>query len=512
MRLVEHQHGQTMVVVALGIVGVLVAAALAVDWGYGLTQRRSAQNAADAAALAAGRLLATETRLVDGDIVFAPTQYETFCYAKSFADANSSFAASDARRTLTLQYGDASGAFVPSASPSSCPSAPPFPQGGGQVPATTSYVRAAVSTTYTSFFAGLAGQRAITAAASARARIAGVPEGAGPVWPMVRHYDPAEFNEGSQCTGNPCDPRKIKPMVFWTGQGSLPNMVYGSFKGLVDYSRYSTRYEGPNDDPIGQLMTGWDKSGSPEAGTPKKADESGNCAGGWDTQGDENPQQQDKQCSIPNWFYWAFGGGLSLDESWQNLPNPPDEWKYAELPQDIGSRRSTVCNQVPSGLEAPSCAAPYKAGDWIETASGDIGQNNAILMDAFIEAHGQTDIFSSDRVPGGGNATFGKKVTIYVYLWDCAETFNSSGRPGNEWSLIPGNGDCSQLPTNAGTPDRVHVFTVAPFTFYKGLVSGSSIEGYWGGGWGDPTTCQADPSTCLPIGIFNNTAFLVPDE
>jgi len=44
------EHGQAIIVVALAVTVLLGAIALGVDWGYGLTQRRLTQNAADAAA------------------------------------------------------------------------------------------------------------------------------------------------------------------------------------------------------------------------------------------------------------------------------------------------------------------------------------------------------------------------------------------------------------------------------------------------------------------------------
>src|SRR5512135_2747214 len=58
--------GQAMIFVAIAAVVLLGALALAVDWGYGLAQRRVMQTSSDAAALAVGRLLATSVQGVEG--------------------------------------------------------------------------------------------------------------------------------------------------------------------------------------------------------------------------------------------------------------------------------------------------------------------------------------------------------------------------------------------------------------------------------------------------------------
>ena len=54
---------------------------------------------------------------------------------------------------------------------------------------------------------------------------------------------------------------------------------------------------------------------------------------------------------------------------------------------------------------------------------------------------------------------------------------------------------------------------MAPFTFYENLISSSSssssstIDGYWGGAFGDPRDCQ----DCA-LNPLANTAFLVTDQ
>src|SRR3972149_1920131 len=53
----KHERGQAMVIFVLAIAGLLAFIALAIDGGNTLTERRRAQNAADAGALAGARTL-----------------------------------------------------------------------------------------------------------------------------------------------------------------------------------------------------------------------------------------------------------------------------------------------------------------------------------------------------------------------------------------------------------------------------------------------------------------------
>lgn len=57
-----------------------------------------------------------------------------------------------------------------------------------------------------------------------------------------------------------------------------------------------------------------------------------------------------------------------------------------------------------------------------------------------------------------------------------------------------------------GDVGRVHLFAAAPFTFYKALTNTSSIEGFWGGVFGNAASC---PNCALnPLA---NSAYLVGD-
>lgn len=496
--LIRDDRGQAMVIVALACVALLGALALAVDWGYGLTQRRVMQASAEAAALSAGKYLATSVVRVDGEIAFTVTQEEVWCLAERYVESNDAFRPSDAAPDLVLEFGSDTSPTTWTDVPApvgGCPTA-----GVSAVPADTIYVRAVTTVTYRSLVAGILGFPTTTAAASARAKLSGtpVPTG-GPVWPMVRHYDPSDFD--LPCPARSCDPSQldIPPTTFWSPQED--DVVYGNFKGLVDFARHSSRL-----DPLApQLIESWDDTGSAAATppTPLKEDWSGNCGASWDTAGGETPQLHGKQCSIPNWFYYTFQGALSLDRDWSSTV-PSGQ----EIPSALTAR--ALCDGDPD--RSPSCADPRK-GDWVETAFGDIGTNMSDNMRALIHEKGFTGPFSGEIIASGPNKgeRYGKALVVLVYLWDCAESYDRSAPAGDQWSLIldKRDADCSQVPRtgSAPAPDRVHLFAAAPFTFYEGLVSSQAIQGYWGGAFGDPGSCQ----DCA-LNPLANTTFLVADD
>ena len=497
----ETQDGQALVVIALGVAVLLSALALGLDWGYALTQRRIVQNEADAATMAVAKGLATSVLMVNGSAAFGLHQEEASCVARSYVAANADFVPRGSSSGVVVQFGDAASPpnWTTAASSPACP-----PSGAlTPIPASTRLVRVEASVQYPTLLGAVTGQRTLLARASARARLSGtsVPL-QGPVWPMVRHYNASDFNISAACPPATCDPTSVPPITFWSPNAS--DVVYGNFKGLVDLSRYSTRMWPTL---AAQLESDWDRTGSLSAVPPTtpKADHSGNCAGGWDTAGDEAPSNQDKQCSIPNWYYYAFQGRVSLSSTWSGASLPANQ----ETPSAIGSR--SICASPPD--PAPSCADPT-VGDWIETAGGNVGQNMSDNMRARIGGpEGSTTPFSSQVVANGPNKgnVYGKALTILVYLWDCAESYDGSAALGSRWTLVTSRGkpDCAQLTAggNSQTPDRVHLFTAAPFTFYEGLVTTQAIEGYWGGSFGDPRSCQS-----CALNALSNTAFFVPDD
>lgn len=494
------EEGQTLVVMVVVLTVLLAAVSFGLDWGYALAQRRLMVNAAEAGALGAGRLLATSVVAAGGQVVFNRSREDVYCEASRYTTSNLGAAPRSSSYGFTVQLGDNSRPIIwTTVSATACP-----PTTSNQVPASTRYVRVVSSVGYPSLIASVVGTSSITASGSARVRISGAPVAQGDrTWPMVRHYDEVEFTNGSNC-GNPCNPDSATPMKFWSSQGSEsqnPNMVYGNFKGQTDLSRNSSRQTG-----VPSLLTRWDQSGTTlVAPFQPKSDHSGNCTGGlWDTKGNEDDNQANKQCSIPNWFYYGFQGTQSLSTDHSTVSSGQ------EAPTPLGTRAN--CSSPPNYISAPSCAND-RAGDWVETASGNLGSNiSDILLDR-IRTYGKRTAFSDNHVgQQPSSPLYGKALVIVVFLWDCAETYSSSAPAGQQWSLVPGQGsDCASISQQGQvpTPDRVHLFTAAPFTFYEGLVNTNQISGFWGGYFGDPDSC---PTLTCDLNPLSNTAFLVPDQ
>jgi Flp pilus assembly protein TadG len=510
--------GQSMILIAGGFAMLLAAVAVSVDWGYGFAQRRAMTNAAQAGALAAGRLLAGSVILSNGQARFPTHQEDVFTEACGFVRQDLGSPAAGSTYSLTVDF-LASGASAPLASISrtittTCPT---FTSPYNTIDPSVRDLRLSATTTYSSLFGGVVGQTTITAGGAARSRIVGGAAifNGGKPWPVVGHYDLASLNT-STC-GDPCDPSTATPVTFWSN-----SVTYGaSWKGQLDYSRCSTQQSSSSPSPCApQLITAWDQSGSAFATplTSPKVDVQSpqQCpSGSFDTAGAIPANAAtDKSCGIPNWIYYGFQGTLSLCTNWVTtagpIPTPcPASPTPTALPSHspnpIGTGR-TVCQSVPSFLIAPSCSND-RVGDWVETVTGS--PVSTILQQA-IHTFGVTTDFSNAAVPGGGGTLYGKALVVNAYLWDCAEELKSGS-----WNLVtptpnPSPQDCSAVTAsnwpNGRKADRVHLFTVSAFTFYEGLVDANNIKGFWGGGFASPDSCPANGNCALNS---NNTTILV---
>lgn len=510
-------RGQAMVLVALGVIVLLGALALAVEFGYGLTQRRVMQNASDSAALGVGRYLATNVIQDRGEIAFTVTEKGACEVARSYVEANRSFAPQANDRTFTMRFASEDPATH---QPVGWTIVPVEHDCAGAATTLVSpdvrYVRVLSTITYHSLVSTVLGFPNTSASASARAKVFGTPVAMGaPVWPMVRHYDADDFDAQIQCPQPPCGLEDIVPTTFWSQNED--DVVYANgFKGMVDLSRDSPRYTKAGTPGVPQLITESDTSGTPPADL--KDDESGNCPSGWDTAGGEDPQNQDKQCSIPNWFYYGFAGTLSLTSTYQ------DESVLGgnEPPTNLPGR--SVCSDGERPDPAPSCddtneetgLPGSQLGDWVEVAGGNVGSNESQRMIDRIREEGfETALSDLPIDPHKPNAPkYGKALIVLIYLWDCAESYSPNAEPGHQWDLIDGPGmDCSKVSKN-DKPDRVHLFTAAPFTFYEGLVDTSEIRGFWGGLFGNVIDCsewEGDIPLC-ELNPLSNSAALVADD
>ena len=314
------QQGQALIVIALCVAVLVAGLAFAVDWGYAIAQRRVMQTIADAAALGAGKFLASAVITVNGSPAFTVTQEKTWCAAKKYdsgdagAPGNHSFPTPNSSAVLDVFYWNGTTRDPVTYDPIWTTSAKPANENCAQittntdVPRDTIFVRVATAITFGSLFASIATHANSTAGASARVRLSGtpVPIGGGPMWAMVRHYKASDFN--NTCTVTPCDPTdptQVQPKTFW--DPNAPDVAYGSFHGLIDFSRNSPSF-GTAGIVTPQLVTQPDSwAHAPNA---LVADQSASCgntfgAGLWDSWGQADTQQ-DKQCSIPNWVYYGF--------------------------------------------------------------------------------------------------------------------------------------------------------------------------------------------------------------
>lgn len=509
-------------IVALTMTIILGATALGIDWGYGLNARRIMQNTADAGALAAGKYMAQNVAATSPTAVgFRVTQEQVWCEAQRVAVPNRQLAPPQGA-TLAVEFGAGNPPTYPAAKSNVADCS--TPASATQIPANTTFVRVSAGVTYTSLIGrpttsspGTLVRPSITAIGSARVRLSGnAIDTAGPALPMVRHFDPREF----QCTA-PCS----NAFEFWSSNGA--GAAFGSFKGAVDFSRYSQVNYDPAA-PKPQLITDYDHrpnitdttSGGPLAQCPSKM---------WKPAGNQNQDQ----CSIPGWFAYSFTGVVSLTaDRTGTVPNIGPRTHDDNAPGKPFDNKNPIvgaCTNLPPYFPAPpSCAAGhYGWGDWVEVAQtggagdgkgfGDLIQSspNSYLTPRSYQKMSGTGTCAD---PINDTSCYGKALLANIYLWDCAEDTDSNGN----WGLVYNDQDnkytdCSAVNSksklvekppalNPGNtkPARVHILTVVPFTFYHGLANSSDISGFWGGELA-PQSCNP---TCAALNPFSNSAAL----
>jgi Flp pilus assembly protein TadG len=550
----REESGQALVVVALAMVVLMGALAFSIDWGYSLVTRRAAQNGADAAALVAGRHLAST--YVGGLSTFDTTQEQLWCEARDARDANAGSAPVNTNRSLTISLSDIDNvtlAEIKDGDVADCAAV-----GALQIPAATRYVQVNVAASYRSLFGAFAGQSDLEAGAGARVLLAGVaiPCGAttcvgiGPlnipavevpgagisgdttrpnvaIWPLAIHYKAlvADMAVAGRC-GQYCDASLVTPITLWPRNRSPLTERYGTsdeFTGLISFAHFSLREAGQ----VHQLSTESDYTGTndsgvatahnhlPITGQMTNADPGRFCGGAptWDTLGAPSLSLA-ASCDLPNWFAWGFRGSIGLGTNW----DPSASWDdfetspgRVEVPAPLARDRSSCAGSSP--LPRPSCTgADSLLGDWIETVPGDLTRSMAGQMLEFVQRYGRV-------VPK--NAGLGKALVVRIPVWDCAERFDGAG--SDHWSLmVPrdvGGGsstDCAELEQSDPTVDRIHIVSLIPFTIYEDLirtVGNPSVKGYWGDVFGDASRCAPNPAAAgCDLNPLMNSAFLVPDE
>ena len=532
----REETGQALVIAAIAAFVLAGALAFTIDWGYALFQRQIAQNKADKIAVGVGRLIATSVRsATTSGAVFSVTKQDACDEALLIRDRDGVTTSQAVERdSLVLT-------FEEPGSDETMDCITRATTGGSSIDDDLDSIFVRIELRYKTLLASILRQPSVTVGASARAALEGAPycgstsslyecgdnssaqrcastisacedvarsaTAIAETWPIVRFYRPGDLT--SPC-GPLCDPTTVTPLRFSTGT------TLSSGVELLDLSRFSSR-EAP--EPVPQLMTNWDETGSVQAGTSPKADRTGACgSGSWDTAGGEDPFTENGTCSLGNWFDYPVGAVLGLNTEWRNdalraqlgTPNPE------EPPALVTTRQACTAAAATPWLTAPSCR-DQDVGDWIETVDRTMGSDLVSRMRAFIARDGTATRYSSDVVPSGPNAghQYGKAAVVWIYMWDCGQEFN--GDDDRLWNSV--DSDCLRRasrrhPVDLRPPDepadRVHLFTVIPVTFYEGLVTTSAIEGYVGGGFVDPGRCRTDRDCFLnPLA---NSAFLIADD
>lgn len=559
----REESGQALIIVALAMVVLMSGLALSVDWGYSLLMRRGMQNGADAAALAAGRLLAST--YIGAGVPFEASRQQVWCTANSARAANTVSAATTG---LTVSFYHVSKTVTAPAITNVVDCA--TPDMTPDVPDDTVFVSVRTTATYPTLLSAFSRQ-SIDVATSARARLAAAAGCAGAnciglrplrtplmnqippvevpgqgvsgaltqpnvaIWPIALHYkgfvaDLADLATGRPC-GQYCDPDSrspnTTPLTLWPRNQSPQNEQYGTsleFTGLVSFAHFSQRAASNTHQLITESdYTGTDRSlphGQGRNGLMDNADPTTLCGGdaGWDTNGNlNNDLGEAKSCDVPNWFAWGYRGSIGVGTDW----NDPSWGTFTGVgtvdpPQPLLAGRSSCASSGFAFLPRPSCTGgPTQLGDWIETVDGPISLPMAEQMRSFIARYGRI-------VPNSSTLGLGKAVVVHILLWDCAEQFNG-GTGSGRWSLMlppaaVSDAECADLVQSGPTVGRVHIVSAVPVTIYEGLVETNpaqvqSVKAYWGDVFGDAGVCAFDPTPSgCELNPLANSAFLVPDE
>lgn len=161
-RTFREEHGQSIVLIALLMIGMIAMLGLVLDGGNAYVQRRRMQNVADAAAFAGGRALALQ--LAAGSNDQTPIQTAVNAYATYNGGSTST---GGLQVTYLNPTGGTTGAFS-----------------YGSIPPNTTGIRVTSATSFQTLFLGVVNQ--YTGAASASALVqTGKPQGVGNLFPLA---------------------------------------------------------------------------------------------------------------------------------------------------------------------------------------------------------------------------------------------------------------------------------------------------------------------------------------
>jgi hypothetical protein len=192
-------RGQAIAIMAVSLSGIVLVVGLAVDGGYSLVQRRSAQNAADFGAMAGARIVAIW--MADNDIDGTDGNVKAAITAAISVNGGSAITFNTTGGPVYVSTDGSVLGYV----------------GAGSIPAATAGVRITASKTWAPYFLRLMGVGNWTASASATAR-GGFYAGAPPGAMMPAGIAEAFFNNRQPCSGvvssdpsSACYPQKLTP-------------------------------------------------------------------------------------------------------------------------------------------------------------------------------------------------------------------------------------------------------------------------------------------------------------
>lgn len=271
----KNEKGQAAIILAFAVIALLAFAALAIDAGNAYTERREAQNAADAAAMAGARELVLQCGTA------APNDQAIYDAAEALVNANIQGA------TFDIRYVDAAGNL----SEDTVGQTGIVPCGCGS---RAEGVDVTVNGVAQSFIAGLIGRPTLNVQASARARFGAVAT-AGDLYPITRRMptsmDDPMFQYGQPVTLRVLDNADTLPGNFgwltWDGQNNTPALC-----DSLDDTPNSEIYYNP---------------GFPSAWTPDYNDHA-IAVGKW-VQG--APGNKNAHC-VRSWLDWHIAHGTAM--------------------------------------------------------------------------------------------------------------------------------------------------------------------------------------------------------
>ncbi len=177
----RREHGQVLVLVVLGMVGMLAMAAIVVDGGNAWAQQRATQNGADSAAEAGAVVLVQQ--MSGSNPTWTNAQWDS---AVNTAVSAAASGAQNNLSSLQAYYTDVNGNLLTSGGATTADPTDAAVVGAGAVPTGAAGVQTQGDRTFNTYFAGVIGLSHITTPASATA-VAGVLVGISgtPVLPVT---------------------------------------------------------------------------------------------------------------------------------------------------------------------------------------------------------------------------------------------------------------------------------------------------------------------------------------